>query len=203
MYADVTIGEAIADGARAFPDGRIVFEQADGDVIDLTLPALAERIDVTARRLRTLGVAPGDPVVVQTAADAAGVEVLAALWRLGAVVIPLVTTAGPAEVGHVIAENGCTMMIVAAAWRDVDLAAMVTAHREAWGLAHVVVVGAAGVDDPPPGATRLDDLAPTAAALDEPPHGPAHESGRRWPACSTRRGRRACRRACSTRTRRC
>ncbi len=170
-YADATIGEAIADGARAFPDGRIVFEQADGDVIDLTLPVLAERIDVTARRLATLGVAPGDPVVVQTAADAAGVEILAALWRLGAVVIPLVTTAGPTEIGHVVAENGCTMMIVAAAWRDVDLAATVTANREAWELAHVVVIGA--LDEPTPGAIRLGDLDPTAAALDDPPHSPA------------------------------
>jgi len=64
-------------------------------------------------------------------------------------------------------------MIVAAAWRDVDLAAMVTAHREAWGLADVVVVGAAGADDLPPGATRLDDLEPTAAELGEPRHDPA------------------------------
>ena len=75
----------------AFTDARQqkrgLFEQADGDVIDLTLPVLAGRIDITARRLRTLGIAPGDPVVVQTAADAAGVEVLAALWRLGAVVV--------------------------------------------------------------------------------------------------------------------
>ena len=181
-YGAATIGEAIAEGARTFPDGRIVFEQADGDVIDLTLPALAERIDATARRLRTLGVAPGDPVVVQTAADAVGVEVLAALWRLGAVVIPLVTTAGPAEIGHAVVENGCTVMIVAAAWRDVDLAAMVAAHRDAWGLAHVVVVGpdvvpaVGAVDDPPPGVTRLSDLPPTDALLDGSPHDPPRDA---------------------------
>ena len=35
-----------------------------------------------------------------------------------------------------------------------------------------MVVGAAGVDDRPPGATRLDDLDPTADELDDPPHDP-------------------------------
>ncbi len=170
-YADTTIGEAIDAGARSFPEGRIVFEQAAGDAVDLTLPELADRVDVTARRLRTLGVAPGDPVVVQTAADAAGVEVLAALWRVGAVVIPLVATAGPAEIGHAIAENGCTAMIAAATSRDVDLAAMIADHRSAWGLEQVVVLGA--VDVPPPGATRLSDVEPTRVPLDDVPHDPA------------------------------
>ncbi|MET0908425.1 MAG: hypothetical protein ABWZ99_03065, partial [Ilumatobacteraceae bacterium] len=57
-YGDVTIGEAIAAGALARPDDRIVFDQAAGGVVDLTLSQLVERADTTAHRLRAAGVAP-------------------------------------------------------------------------------------------------------------------------------------------------
>jgi cyclohexanecarboxylate-CoA ligase len=111
-YGGATIGEAIAAGAQERPDDRIVFEQTDGGAVDLTLPELVERADATARRLRALGVEPGQAVVVQSPADAAGVELLVALWLLGAIVVPLVATAGPDEIELAIAETGAGVMVV-------------------------------------------------------------------------------------------
>ncbi len=51
-------------------------------------------------------------MVVQSPADAAGVELLVALWLLGAVVVPLVATAAPEEIDLAIAETGARIMIV-------------------------------------------------------------------------------------------
>ncbi|MET0908329.1 MAG: AMP-binding protein, partial [Ilumatobacteraceae bacterium] len=112
-YGDATIGEAIAAGARERPHDRIVFEQTHGGTADLTLSELVRRADATARRLRAVGIGPGDAVVVQSPADAAGVEVLAALWLLGALAVPLVATAGPDEIDLAIAETGARVMITA------------------------------------------------------------------------------------------
>ncbi len=112
-YGDATIGEAIAAGARERPDDRIIFEQTNGGAVELTLADLVERAETTARRLRAVGVEPGDAVVVQSPADAAGVELLAALWLLGAVVVPLVATAGPDEIQLAIAETDARAIVTA------------------------------------------------------------------------------------------
>ena len=158
-YADVTIGEALDAAAERWPAEQVVFAQSDGELVELTLAELGERADSTARRLRSLGIGAGTSVVVQSPADAAGTAVFAALWHLGAVVVPLVTTAGPAEIGHAISETGADVMLVAATWRDDDLASIVANHRVAWGLRHVVVIAEAGIALPE-GAVALGDLEP-------------------------------------------
>ena len=158
-YADATIGEAIVAAAETWPTDLIVFSQSDGDTIESTLAELGDRAAAAARRLRSLGIGAGTSVAVQSPADAAGTAVFAALWRLGAVVIPLVTTAGPSEIAHAIRETGADVMLVAATWRDDDLAATAADHRDAWGLRQVIVIADAG-SGVPAGSMALGELEP-------------------------------------------
>jgi cyclohexanecarboxylate-CoA ligase len=164
-YGDVTIGEAIAAGARERPDDRIVFEQTDLGVVERTLSELLDRANVTARRLRSIGVGPGDAVVVQTPADAAGVELLVALWLLGSVVVPLVATAGSDEIDLAIAETDARVMVVSRPGASVP-------GTDAPGWTRGIDVVSIGGGQVPPGVMALADIQPSgdppAAARPDP-----------------------------------
>ena len=86
-------------------------------------------------------------MIIQAAADGASVEALSALWRLGAVVVPIVAGASIDDVAHVAAETGARTTIVPPSWRGSDIAAPLAAAAAGIGLDRVLVLG----DDAPPG----------------------------------------------------
>ena len=135
-YADQTVAEAVAAGAAACPDDRLHFAQVDGGVTTATLGALFQRARRRAGGFYGAGVTPGAAVVVQAPADASSTEVLIACWMLGAVPVPVATTAGPEELAHVARETAAATAIVAPEWRGADLAA----HARDAGIARVLVI---------------------------------------------------------------
>ena len=141
LYPDRTVGEAVRDGAVRHPDDVIVFAPVDGDATSVTLAGLAAATSRRASSMYADGVRPGDPVVVQAAADLDGTIAMSALWSLGAVVVPLVASASRDERAHVIREVGARTVVVAPTWRGDDLAASVSESRAELGLARVVVLG--------------------------------------------------------------
>ena len=194
-YGDVTIGEAIAAGARDAarrPDRlRTVRRRRRRSA---RCPSSSS--GPTRRRAdsESVGVGPGDAVVVQSPADAAGVELFVALWLLGAVVVPLVATAGPDEIDLAIAETGARV-------DGRRQPGALVPGTDARPVRPVVRRGAVdrGRAGARPGRSALDDVEPSRTTR-RPRRG---RTRRRWPACSTRRGRPACRRGSGTRTRRC
>ena len=58
---------------------------------------------------------------MQAPADLVGTQALAAVWILGAVAVPIATTASVDEVAHVVRQTGATSFVVAPEWRGRDL----------------------------------------------------------------------------------
>jgi acyl-CoA synthetase (AMP-forming)/AMP-acid ligase II len=146
----VTVGEAIALGADNHPDDELMFAADDGGLVSVRLADLHESAGVVARRLRAAGAGPGDAVVIQAAADVSSTEALIAVWILGAVAVPLVATAGPDELRHVLAETGAAVVVVSPRWRGIDLAFQAVDA----GAKTVIVLGGEATS----GATALAEL---------------------------------------------
>ncbi len=121
VYPDLTVGEAIAAGCASHPDDRILFARVDGETTAVTLRELLERASGCAARLAGAGVAAGDTVVVQAPADLRGTEVLAGVWLLEAVAVPIAMTAAADEAAHAVAETGAHCVVVSPEWRGRDL----------------------------------------------------------------------------------
>jgi cyclohexanecarboxylate-CoA ligase len=143
LYPDVTVGEALQAGARDHPQAGVVFAPVDGAARSATLAELGAAAAAEASRLHAAGVRAGDAVVVQAAADLHGTTAMAALWSLGAVVVPLVASASLDERAHIVREVGAKTVIVTPTWRDVDLVAPLVAAQDELGVERVVVLGQA------------------------------------------------------------
>jgi cyclohexanecarboxylate-CoA ligase len=146
MYPDQTVGEAIKTGCASHSDDHIVFAQVDGVTTVITLGAFLMQAQISAGRLAAAGVRAGDAVVLQAPANLIGTEILAALWLLHAVAVPIATTATVDEVGHAIRETGAGSAVVAPEWRGRDLVRSLVAESELPGLLQVIVLGDATVD---------------------------------------------------------
>jgi len=78
----------------------------------LTYGELAARVDRLAEGLRARGVAPGDRVA-QIGVNAVGVlETFFAVWRLGAVVVPLNHRLAAAEIRYMLDDAGASLLVV-------------------------------------------------------------------------------------------
>jgi cyclohexanecarboxylate-CoA ligase len=164
VYPNSTIGEAIAAGCEAHPDDPIVFASVEGTTTAITRAALVARMTQCAERLVGAGVQSGDPVIVQASADLEGTTVLAALWTLGAVPVPVTTAASADEVLHVAQQTAATCALVVREWRGRDLA---TPLAQRLDRCRVVVLGPEAVR----GAVALDSMksvAPLSAPRRDP-----------------------------------
>ncbi|MCW2546910.1 MAG: fadK 8 [Mycobacterium sp.] len=155
-YPAITIGEALARCAEQRPNDQLVFAPVGRDPSTTTLGEIHAQATTTAELLAGAQIESGHAVVVQAAADMASTVVLAALWRLGAVVVPLAVTATQDEVEHAVRQTGARVAVVAPRWRGTDLATSLAAHRSALGLSQVLVLG----DEAPRGAAALASLHP-------------------------------------------
>ncbi len=144
VYPDLTVGEAIAAGCGSHPDDPLVFAQVDGRTTVVTLGELVERATACAGRMVSAGIRTGDTIVVQAPADLCGTEALAAVWIVGAVAVPITTTASNEEVAHVVRETGATVAVIASQWRGRDLVTPLDEAAPSLGLDAVLVLGDEG-----------------------------------------------------------
>ena len=86
-----------------------MFARVDGETTVVTLGELLRRAQTSRGAAGGAGVQAGDAVVVQAPADLSGTEILAAVWLLHAVAVPVATTATADEVAHAIARDGCAV----------------------------------------------------------------------------------------------
>ena len=125
-----------------WPAERIAFTFVDARMrrVDLTYGELAARSRSLAAGLRARGVGPGDRVATLLGRSPDLVCLMLAIWRLGAVQVPLFTAFGPDAVAERTA--GVAVLVTEAAHR----------HRvpadPGWAVAEVADLHGAGADDP-------------------------------------------------------
>jgi O-succinylbenzoic acid--CoA ligase len=99
--------DPVARHAQARPDAPALLAPSG----EWTYAALEETTTQVQRSLRALGAAPGGRVGIHRPRSAETVVLLWALWRIGAVAVPLSTRLPPAEVGTSARRAGCDHLI--------------------------------------------------------------------------------------------
>ena len=142
-----------------------------------TIGGLYEQSLRMATSLTRLGIGPGDVVAYQVPNWAESVSVIAAGFRIGAVMVPIVHFYGAREVEFILRQSGAKALVTVDRFGHVDHVANLASFRDRLpGLEHVVVL-ASGTPGPElPGAVAFTDLldaAPFTATPDIDPDLPA------------------------------
>ena len=105
-----TLPHAIAAAATARPDLATVFCSAARSE-SVSLADLVDRAARGAAAFRGLGVQPGDSVAVQVPSRIEGVVAQAAAVLAGAVLVPVVPSYGPRELGFILRESRARLLV--------------------------------------------------------------------------------------------
>lgn len=119
----------------------------------LTFAELALRAAAAAARLVAGGVRPGDRVAIHAPKSLAMVLWLFAVWRAGAVAVPVNPVLRPGQVGHIVADSGARLLIAPGA--RLGALAGVAAGVERWAIEPLPE----GADALPPVPVAADALA--------------------------------------------
>jgi acetyl-CoA synthetase len=158
---DLCLAEALCD---RHPAANVAFTviAGDGSAYELTFGELRERSRRLASALEALGVRPGDRVATLMTKSAELVTALLAIWRAGAVYVPLFTAFAAPAVAMRLAASGTKVAIVDEAQR-----AKLDGEAGAEGLPlHAIIVAGAGSAVMASGASAATDSAPKASGAD-------------------------------------
>jgi acyl-CoA synthetase (AMP-forming)/AMP-acid ligase II len=106
----LTLPHAILAAAGARPDLPVVFSSAARSEA-VPLRDLVDRATRCAAAFRGLGVQPGDAVAVQVPSRIEGVVAQAAAVLAGAVLVPVVPSYGPRELGFILRESRARLLV--------------------------------------------------------------------------------------------
>lgn len=104
----VSVGEAVMLHGRFRPDD-IALECTD---LRLSWSQFETRVSTLAAYLHARGVGRGDHVVLLTGMSAVGVIAKFAIWRIGAVAVPIATTIGPDVIRMLLEDAAPAVMVV-------------------------------------------------------------------------------------------
>ncbi len=153
LYRDLTLADALEEGARRFPDCRLIF---DSEVRpgELTLPQLLSRSRQMAGALADRGLGEGDVIAIQMPNWVETAVAYGAAAILGAVFVPIVQIYGPAEVGYIARRSGARGLIVPSRFRRLDYSSGFGALGDLPDLEIAITVG----EETPPGAVAWEEL---------------------------------------------
>ncbi|MBC7300504.1 MAG: AMP-binding protein [Nocardia sp.] len=167
LWAGETFGDVLAARAAAAPDRIAVLDTA----VAWTYAELHQRSRSLATGLARLGIVPGDRVLVQLPNRAEFVEVIFALFELGALPVFCLPAHRAAELVPIARAAAATAMITSATQQRFDYAALaVSVRAEVPSLRHILLVLDEGQTAP---NTTLD----IAEFRDEPTELPGPEAG--------------------------
>jgi acyl-CoA synthetase (AMP-forming)/AMP-acid ligase II len=109
-HRPLTLPHAILTAATARPDLPTVFSSAARSE-SVSLADLVDRAARGAAAFRSLGVQPGDSVAVQVPSRIEGVVAQAAAVIAGAVLVPVVPSYGPRELGFILRESRARLLV--------------------------------------------------------------------------------------------
>jgi non-ribosomal peptide synthetase component E (peptide arylation enzyme) len=160
LWTDDVLGDLVRRNAEHDPTGLCI---ADGRCT-LTFAEAHEKSERLAAALATLGVGPGDRVVVQLPNWWEAVVTYFAIGRLGAVLVPRMMIYREHEMREAAERTAAKIIVVPDTFRRFDHATMAMSIRHAVPtLEHVIVVG-----DAPDGALPFADMQ-SASRYEGPP----------------------------------
>ena len=110
-----TLPQAILAAASARPDVPVIFH-GGGRSSAVSVADLVDRAARCAAAFRDLGVQPGDTVAVQVPSRTDGVIAQAAAVLAGAVLVPVVPSYGPRELGFILRESRARLLVTPDRW---------------------------------------------------------------------------------------
>jgi len=119
-YSDITVGDLLAQLARAVP-GREAVVYAQGP--RWTFGALEEEARTIARGLVSLGVSPGERVVVWATNVPEWIVLQFALAKIGAILVTANTSLRARDVDYVLRQSEAATVVTINGFRDVDYVA--------------------------------------------------------------------------------
>ncbi|MCK1388007.1 AMP-binding protein [Bradyrhizobium sp. 21] len=136
-------------GTEQAADPAFVFEGAP-----VSRAEFSERVEQTAAWLAAQGIGKGDVVAVWLVNRIEWIALLFAAARLGAIVAAVNTRYRSAEVAHLLKLSGARLMVVEAAFRSIDFAAILAdvAKADVPALQRLAFVGADEIPSPIPGS---------------------------------------------------
>ena len=134
-----TLPHAILAAASAHPDVPVIFHGA-GRSEAVSLADLVDRAARCAAAFRDLGVQPGDTVAVQVPSRIDGVIAQAAAVLAGAVVVPVVPSYGPRELGFILRESRARLLVTPDRWGRRDYLADLHRLGDCPDLSSVAVI---------------------------------------------------------------
>ncbi len=152
------IADAVCDRHAAAQPGAtaVIYEDAGGKTVNLTFRELQAEANRLANVLAHLGATHGDRIAIHLPQSFAAAAAHIAVYKLGAIALPLFSLFGPDALSHRLADSGAKVLITCTDNLDV----LATVRDGLGALQHVLVVdGANG-----PGVADLRPL--TAAASD-------------------------------------
>ena len=133
------IGSAVSDAWAAREPDRICLEHfnAEGEPDQLSYGSFARRSNAFARGLASLGVGPGDRVALMLPQGFETAIAHVAIYKLGAIAVPLALLFGVEAVEHRLGASGAKVLITTAGGRD----KVVPIRGRIEGLESIVVAG--------------------------------------------------------------
>ncbi|MBA69193.1 MAG: AMP-dependent synthetase [Rhizobiales bacterium] len=113
LPADFNIGRAVSDDWAAREPDRVCLQHfsPDGDHLSLSYGELAKRSNAFARGLAALGVKPGDRVALMLPQGFSTVIAHVALYKMGAIAVPLALLFGVEALGHRLKASGAKVLV--------------------------------------------------------------------------------------------
>ena len=134
-----TLPHAIRAAASAHPDVPVIFH-GGGRSEAVSLADLVHRAARCAAAFRDLGVQPGETVAVQVPSCIDGVIAQAAAVPAGAVLVPVVPSYGPRELGFILRESRARLLVTPDRWGRRDYLADLHRLGDCPDLASVAVI---------------------------------------------------------------
>jgi acyl-CoA synthetase (AMP-forming)/AMP-acid ligase II len=126
--------------ASSRPDLPVIFCSAAGSST-VSLADLVDRAARCAAAFRSLGIRPGDSVAVQVPSRIEGVVAQAAAVLAGAVLVPVVPSYGPHELGFILRESRARLLVTLDRWGRRDYLADLQRVGGCPDLSSVAVIG--------------------------------------------------------------
>ena len=148
LWADESLGQAMARAARERPHAELRFHGADGERV-ITLGELHAEGLKLAGRLHRMGLRPADVLAMQVPSGIENAILTQAAAALGCTLLQIVHIYGPHELAHILADSGAKALIVPRRWRNIDYLERLARLPELPALEHRLVLGSEAAGGPP------------------------------------------------------
>jgi acyl-coenzyme A synthetase/AMP-(fatty) acid ligase len=157
IFGRETIPDHLQAGVGDHADTRMIFH-SDSRPVSTTIAEAYSDSERMAAALHALGIRAGDVVGVMLPTWYDTAIAYHAVLKMGAVLLPMVTIFGPAEMGFVLTQSHAKALIIPDHWRNHDFVARFHKAGKLPALEHVIVVG----DEVPDTMVSWDEMMKTA-----------------------------------------